>query len=80
MADLVRHVETGGSSRRPPAAEWQDVAGLTLLSGSLVAAVTGHDRLTVVLSAPAVSAWQTVFVALVVQALPFLVLVWRSAG
>jgi uncharacterized membrane protein YraQ (UPF0718 family) len=47
---------------------------LELLAAGLVVVLLARSQLMVLLDAPAIAAWSTIFVAIVLQALPFLVL------
>ncbi|MEN3582604.1 permease [Streptomyces sp. ZYX-F-203] len=65
------HVAVGGAARRRERAR---VDSSLLVVVLLVSAVLAQDVLRAALSAPAMQTWTTIFVAVVVQALPFLVL------
>ena len=88
-ADAEANAEAGGAGRRATAADGGHPAGgtspataparrglptLELLAAGLVILFLARTELSMLLSAPAVAAWSTIFVAIVLQALPFLVL------
>src|SRR3954471_24130495 len=56
------------------AQDWRGVRGIAILAIALAAALVLHGPIETVLDQAVVRAWATIFVALVVQALPFLVL------
>jgi uncharacterized protein len=69
----VSTTQTGTTARHsaePP--RWR-VGSVEILAGLLVAVVVLQDPISRLLSAPALSTWTTVFVAIVTQAMPFLV-------
>jgi uncharacterized membrane protein YraQ (UPF0718 family) len=74
VAEAATGVATGASGARP-------AAGIAVVAAVVLAAAVLRPALESVLDRPAVANWGTVFVALVVQAMPFLVLgVAVSAG
>jgi len=76
VAAASEAADRGRATRQPPGgpATASGLLPLWIVGALLVSALVARDRLAGVLSTPVVAAWQTVFMALVVQAVPFLVL------
>jgi len=66
------HGQRDGSEREANTAPWR-VGATEVLAGGLVLVVLFRDRLEALLATPGLQTWTTVFVSIVVQALPFLV-------
>jgi uncharacterized membrane protein YraQ (UPF0718 family) len=70
---LAQAVIEQEKAQRPPRRRWGGIGSLEVLTALLLlVALTGH-RLAVLLSATRVQTWMTIFLAVMIQAVPFLV-------
>ena len=73
LADSPVKADESGGPTRPPGTGWR-IGSVEILAALLIAVVVLRGWLTGLLSPPQIQTWATVFVSIVVQAMPFLVL------